>query len=207
MIDRLTITHGILHLLDPCVTKIYIFAYCEQMVTHWQTSQMTDGWLHVCSLRQLTYSKCEIFKYKNTPYQCLQFKRPDCYNHLRQELLMLTASDWRVQGLHLKTLMENQLSICDPSPFKYPTRHSRCSMIQGWLTDWQRQKSIDWLNKTHFSIPDRGLMARTVFWVLCSRSMSSVSFSSSPHRLQPTAEQMYRSWRKQSSNKKVILIS
>ena len=64
--------------------------------------------------------------------------------------------------------------------------------LAGWLTD--NDRLIDWLNKTHFSIPDRGLMARTVFWVLCSSSTSSLSSSSSPQRLQPTAEQMYRSW-------------
>lgn len=67
--------------------------------------------------------------------------------------------------------------------------HLYSSWIQWWLimTDWFR---------TYFSIPDRGIMARTVFWVLCSSRTSSGSISSPPQRLQPPAEQMYRIWSK-----------
>ena len=87
----------------------------------------------------------------------------------------------------------NQVSATLPEmPHKLQLLLRDSRWLTGWLTD--NDRLIDWLNKTHFSIPDRGLMARTVFWVLCSSSTSSLSSSSSPQRLQPTAEQMYRSW-------------
>lgn len=76
------------------------------------------------------------------------------------------------------------------------------TVAASWLRLTDNDRLIGWLNKTHFSIPDRGLMARTVFWVLCSRSTSSVSISLSPQWLQPTAEQMYRSWGKEQGKLK-----
>ncbi len=55
---------------------------------------------------------------------------------------------------------------------------------------------------SYFSNPLRGLTALTVFCVLWSNSTSSGSPSSSPHWLQPTAEQIYFNYREKESEVK-----
>lgn len=138
---------------------------------------------------------------------CMKHKKVDqIYSHVisaisagkKKKKLILTPSGWNLYWLYLKLLKQSQSSACDAF---WNTAQQAVAALWFRLTGWLADRLIDWLNKTHFSIPDRGLMARTVFWVLCRRSTSSVSISSSPQRLQPTAEQMYRSWGKQQEGK------